>query len=79
MKYLVFLTQELADKLFIYQYPVHPVSSTYQSINVIKSQIKPELQEVILDVGLDTTSANYDKSHGEQIAGSIDKDKTSTK
>ncbi|XP_073997167.1 RNA polymerase III subunit E [Rhodnius prolixus] len=72
----VYLTQELADKLFIYQYPVHPVSSTYQSINVIKSQIKPELQEVILDIGLDTDSANYDKSHGEQIASSIDKDKT---
>ncbi|KAK9508623.1 hypothetical protein O3M35_006144 [Rhynocoris fuscipes] len=73
----VYLTQDLAEKLFIYQYPVHPASLNSQKNTVIKSQIKPELQEVILDIGLDTSSVNYDKSHGEQIASIIDKDKTS--
>lgn len=74
----VFLCHDLEEKLFIFQYPIHPATASSSNLNIVKSQIKPDNQEVVLEVGLDTQSPNYDKSHGEQIALSIDKDKANS-
>lgn len=74
----VYLSRDLEDKLFIFQYPVLPVTSSSSKLNIIKSQIKPENQEVVLELGLDSKSHNYDRSHGEQIALNADKDKQAT-
>ncbi|XP_014248704.1 DNA-directed RNA polymerase III subunit RPC5 [Cimex lectularius] len=70
----VFLTHDLSENLFVYQYPVQPAASVGK-YNVIKSQIKPENQEVVLEVSLDTQNANYDKAQGEHLAQIVDKDK----
>ncbi|KAF6199086.1 hypothetical protein GE061_007111 [Apolygus lucorum] len=73
----VYLTHDLCDNLFVYQFPVHPAASS-GNLKVVKSRIKPENQEVVLEVGLDTSNVNFDRSHGEQIAANVDKDKPSS-
>uniref|UniRef100_A0A0A9ZCC8 DNA-directed RNA polymerase III subunit RPC5 n=1 Tax=Lygus hesperus TaxID=30085 RepID=A0A0A9ZCC8_LYGHE len=73
----VYLTHDLCDNLFVYQFPVHPAASS-GNLKVVKSRIKPENQEVVLEMGLDTSSVNFDKSHGELIAANVDKDKHSS-
>ncbi|XP_076764759.1 DNA-directed RNA polymerase III subunit RPC5-like [Xylocopa sonorina] len=70
----VFLSKSLADKLFIFQYPVRPSGEGYDNAIFLKSCIKPENQEVLLEVAIDTHSVNYDQSKGEQIAINADGD-----
>ncbi|XP_022202050.2 DNA-directed RNA polymerase III subunit RPC5 [Nilaparvata lugens] len=71
-EYPVYLSHDLEDGLFIFQYPLRPTGSSYDSSKVIKFSIKPENQEVTMEVSLDTQSNNYDLSHGEQIAINVD-------
>ncbi|XP_024940952.1 DNA-directed RNA polymerase III subunit RPC5 isoform X2 [Cephus cinctus] len=68
----VYLSKTLAEKLFIFQYPVRPDREGYDNAVILKSSIKPENQEVCLEVAVDTHSANYDHSKGEQIAINVD-------
>ncbi|XP_017884887.1 DNA-directed RNA polymerase III subunit RPC5 [Ceratina calcarata] len=70
----VFLSKTLADKLFIFQYPVRPARDGYDNATFLKTSIKPENQEVLIEVALDTHSVTYDKSKGEQIAINADGD-----
>ncbi|XP_034942315.1 DNA-directed RNA polymerase III subunit RPC5 [Chelonus insularis] len=73
----VFLSKNLAEKLFIFQYPIKPASKGYDNEKFLKSSIKPENQEVRIEVAIDHNSINYDKKKGQQIAlnadGPIDK------
>ncbi|XP_012271534.1 DNA-directed RNA polymerase III subunit RPC5 [Orussus abietinus] len=68
----VLLSKTLADKLFIFQYPVRPVRDGYDNATFLKSAIKLENQEVCLELSLDTRSVNYDRSKGEQITLNVD-------
>ncbi|CAK9834119.1 DNA-directed RNA polymerase III subunit RPC5 [Anthophora retusa] len=70
----VYLSQTLADKLFIFQYPVRPAWKGYDNTTFLKTSIKPENQEVLIEVAIDTHSINYDQSKGEQIALNADGD-----
>ncbi|XP_397129.4 DNA-directed RNA polymerase III subunit RPC5 [Apis mellifera] len=70
----VFLSKTLADKLFIFQYPVRPAKEGYDNATFLKTSIKPENQEVLIEVAIDTHSVNYDQSKGEQIAINADGD-----
>ncbi|XP_076234068.1 RNA polymerase III subunit E [Calliopsis andreniformis] len=70
----VFLSKTLADKLFIFQYPVRPAREGYDNATFLKSSIKPENQEVLIEVAIDTHNVNYDHSKGEQIAINADGD-----
>lgn len=70
----VFLSKTLADKLFIFQYPVRPSGEGYDNTTFLKTSIKPENQEVLIEVAIDTHSVNYDQSKGEQIAINADGD-----
>ncbi|XP_076172472.1 RNA polymerase III subunit E [Ptiloglossa arizonensis] len=70
----VFLSKTLADKLFIFQYPVRPVREGYDNVTFLKTSIKPENQEVLIEVAIDTNTVNYDQSKGEQIAINADGD-----
>ncbi|XP_076650808.1 RNA polymerase III subunit E [Halictus rubicundus] len=70
----VFLSKTLADKLFIFQYPIRPAKDGYDNATVLKSSIKPQNQEVLIEVEIDTHSVNYDQSKGEQIAINADGD-----
>ncbi len=45
---------------------------SYDSSTVIASRVKPGQQQVELTVALDTDTANYDRSKGEQVALNVD-------
>lgn len=68
----VFLSKTLAEKLFIFQYPLRSTREGYDNTTFLKTSIKPENQEVQLEVSLDTENVNYDHSKGEQIVINVD-------
>ena len=68
----MYVSQTLAKQLFIYQYPTRPASSSGAESIIVKSSIKPQLQEVELEMSIDTRSKNYDSGRGEQIAVNAD-------
>ncbi|KAK2576209.1 hypothetical protein KPH14_005579 [Odynerus spinipes] len=68
----IFLSQNLANKLFIFQYPIRPARDGYDNATFLKTSIKPENQEVRIEVAVDTHSINYDKMKGRQIAINTD-------
>ncbi|XP_014448157.1 DNA-directed RNA polymerase III subunit RPC5 isoform X2 [Tupaia chinensis] len=77
----VYLAKSLAEKLYLFQYPVRPASMTYDDIPHLSAKIKPKQQKVELEMAIDTLSPNYCRSKGEQIALNVDgacADETST-
>ncbi|KAM9305142.1 DNA-directed RNA polymerase III subunit RPC5 [Gastrophryne carolinensis] len=77
----VFLAKSLAEKLYLFQYPVRPASMTYDGVPHLAARIKPKLQKVEVDMAINALSPNYCRSKGEQIALNVDgtcNDETST-
>ncbi|XP_043818409.1 DNA-directed RNA polymerase III subunit RPC5 isoform X1 [Dromiciops gliroides] len=77
----VYLAKSLAEKLYLFQYPVRPASMTYDDIPHLSAKIKPKQQKVELEMAIDTMNPNYCRSKGEQIALNVDgtcTDETST-
>ncbi|XP_075421525.1 DNA-directed RNA polymerase III subunit RPC5 isoform X2 [Ascaphus truei] len=77
----VFLAKSLAEKLYLFQYPVRPASMTYDGVTHLSSKIKPKQQKVELEMAINAMSPNYCRSKGEQIALNVDgtgSDETST-
>ncbi|XP_034049347.1 DNA-directed RNA polymerase III subunit RPC5 [Thalassophryne amazonica] len=68
----VYLAKSLADKLYLFQYPVRPATMTYDDVSYLSAKIKPKQQRVELEVAVDTMSPNYCRSKGEQIALNVD-------
>uniref|UniRef100_A0A8C5DYS4 DNA-directed RNA polymerase III subunit RPC5 C-terminal domain-containing protein n=1 Tax=Gouania willdenowi TaxID=441366 RepID=A0A8C5DYS4_GOUWI len=68
----VYLAKSLADKLFLFQYPVRPSTMNYDDINHLAAKIKPKQQRVELEMTVNTMSPNYCRSKGEQIALNVD-------
>ncbi|KAM9056605.1 DNA-directed RNA polymerase III subunit RPC5 isoform 1-T1 [Megaptera novaeangliae] len=68
----VYLAKSLAEKLYLFQYPVRPVSMTYDDIPHLSARIKPKQQKVELEMAIDTLNPNYCRSKGEQIALNVD-------
>nr|CAG4649404.1 EOG090X07NA [Scapholeberis mucronata] len=68
----VFLSKNLLEKLYVFQYPLRSVAVSEEKPNIIASRIKPKLQEVELEIEISTKAANYDKSKGEQICINAD-------
>lgn len=77
----MYLAKSLAEKLYLFQYPVRPASMTYDDIPHLSAKIKPKQQKVELEMAIDTLNPNYCRSKGEQIALNVDgacADETST-
>ncbi|XP_014215014.1 DNA-directed RNA polymerase III subunit RPC5 [Copidosoma floridanum] len=68
----VFLSKRLADKLFIFQYPMKPAISGYDDAEFLKTAIKPVNQEVMIEVAIDTTDGHFNQKKGEDIAASAE-------
>ncbi|XP_078723296.1 DNA-directed RNA polymerase III subunit RPC5 [Lampetra fluviatilis] len=68
----VYLAKGLADKLYLFQYPVRPAGMTYEGTPHLATRIKPKLHKVELELGINVTSPNYSRSKGEQIALNVD-------
>ncbi|MGH0124054.1 UNVERIFIED_CONTAM: hypothetical protein FKN15_034462 [Acipenser sinensis] len=67
----VYLAKSLADKLYLFQYPVRPAAMTYD-IAHLSAKIKPKQQKVEVELAIDSMSPNYCRSKGEQIALNVD-------
>nr|XP_057917524.1 DNA-directed RNA polymerase III subunit RPC5 [Doryrhamphus excisus] len=68
----VYLAKSLAEKLYLFQYPVRPSTMNYDNVQHLSAKIKPKQQRVELQMAMDTTSPNYCRSKGEQIALNVD-------
>uniref|UniRef100_A0A7N6ADR3 DNA-directed RNA polymerase III subunit RPC5 C-terminal domain-containing protein n=1 Tax=Anabas testudineus TaxID=64144 RepID=A0A7N6ADR3_ANATE len=68
----VYLAKSLADKLYLFQYPVRPSTMTYDDVDHLVAKIKPKQQRVELEMAINTMSPNYCRSKGEQIALNVD-------
>lgn len=68
----MYLSQTLADKLFVFQYPIRPAAEGYDNATFLRTSIKPDNQEVEMEVAIDTSSVTYDQSRGKQIALNVD-------
>lgn len=68
----VYLSQALAQNLYIYQYPVRPANRDWKDVKVTNASIKPKNQLVRMEIALDTYSDKYCPSKGEQIALNTD-------
>ncbi|XP_033907518.1 DNA-directed RNA polymerase III subunit RPC5-like [Acipenser ruthenus] len=67
----VYLAKSLADKLYLFQYPVRPAAMTYDVAH-LSAKIKPKQQKVEVELAIDSMSPNYCRSKGEQIALNVD-------
>ncbi|XP_046406412.1 DNA-directed RNA polymerase III subunit RPC5-like [Ischnura elegans] len=70
MEVPVYLSKQL-ETLYIFQNSVRPRGSTVDN-TVIRSRIKPVLQEVELEVGFDTKSSTFNDKKAEDIARRVD-------
>ncbi|KAK1162850.1 DNA-directed RNA polymerase III subunit RPC5-like [Acipenser oxyrinchus oxyrinchus] len=68
----VYLAKSLADKLYLFQYPVRPAAMTYDDVTHLSAKIKPKQQTVEVEMAIDSMSPNYCRSKGEQIALNVD-------
>lgn len=70
----VYLSKVLADKLFIFQYPLKSNSDCFHNSTFRKVLIKPQNQKVRLEVKIDHSkdNVNYDHQRGKHLATYID-------
>eukprot|EP00794_Sanderia_malayensis_P009129 gene9129-10102_t len=68
----VYLAKALAERLYLFQYPVRPSCLSYDEIPHSAARIKPKQQKVELELELDTASSRYCLPRGEQIAYAVD-------
>ncbi|XP_038065974.1 DNA-directed RNA polymerase III subunit RPC5-like isoform X2 [Patiria miniata] len=68
----VYLSKSLAENLYLFQYPVRPSGMPYDDFEHLAARIKPKQKLVEIELGLETSNPNYDRSRGEQIAINVD-------
>jgi len=67
----VFLSKGIQN-LYLFQYPVRPAHMPYDGMEVSRARVRPDNKQVELEVLLNTSNPNYDRSKGEQIALNVD-------
>ncbi|KAJ8667381.1 hypothetical protein QAD02_009043 [Eretmocerus hayati] len=68
----VFLSKRLAENLFIFQYPLKSASKGYDDATFVKTAIKPDNQEVSIEVEINTNDHHYNSNRGEAIAANAE-------
>ncbi|KAH8379037.1 hypothetical protein KR009_002783 [Drosophila setifemur] len=68
----VFLSKNLQDSLYLFQYPTKTGLPSHDESVVVNCCVKPFAQEVKVDFGLDSESDHYDRFKGEQFAVAAD-------
>ncbi|KAG0268822.1 hypothetical protein DFQ27_005609 [Actinomortierella ambigua] len=65
----VFLSQQLAKYLYLFQYPVRPSQLPFDSVSgPNKARIKPHAQLIELELPVDTKAVHYNRQRGEELA-----------
>lgn len=70
MQIPLYLSKNLADKLYVLQYPTKKQSDNDDIVS--RASVKPINHEITIDYTLDTTSRHYDAFKGEQFAITAD-------
>ena len=68
----VYLSKQLSDSLYLFQYPVRPANMPYDEVNHLSARMKPKQLKVEMELAMNTNCDNYDTSKGEQIAINVD-------
>ncbi|KAH8286272.1 hypothetical protein KR054_005697, partial [Drosophila jambulina] len=68
----VFLSKNLQDSLYLFQYPTKTELPNHDGAAVVNCCVKPFAQEVKVDFGLDIESRHFDRFKGEQFAVAAD-------
>lgn len=69
----MYLSKQLSEQLYVYQFPLRPPQNKLDvKTNIKTSAVKPNNQEVRLEIGLNVNSANFDVSKAEEIAINAD-------
>lgn len=68
----VYLSKQLSDHLYIYQYPLRQSNLKYDTAVIKSCAIKPQHKEVKLEMGLNVNSMNFDMNKAEEIAINTD-------
>lgn len=64
----VFLSKNLQDNLYLFQYPTKTHITNFDSANVVNCCVKPFSNDVKVDFAMNTESKYYDRFKGEQFA-----------
>ncbi|KAF9977824.1 DNA-directed RNA polymerase III subunit RPC5 [Actinomortierella ambigua] len=65
----VFLSQQLAKYLYLFQYPVRASQLPFDSVSgPNKARIKPHAQLIELELPVDTKATQYNRQRGEELA-----------
>jgi len=67
----VFLAKGI-QQLYLFQYPVRPAHMPYDGVEVTRAKIRPNNKQVEMELQINTSNPNYDRSKGEQIALNVD-------
>lgn len=68
----VYLSKQLTETLYLFQYPVRPSHLPYDNAVHLESRMKPKQQKVEMELAINTRTPNYARSRGEQIAINVD-------
>lgn len=68
----VYLSKQLSDHLYIYQYPLRQSNLKYDTAVIKSCAIKPQHKEVKLEMSLNINSMNFDMNKAEEIAINTD-------
>ena len=68
----IYLSKNMQEQLYVYQYPLRSVSIPGANPEVLSAKVKPNLNEVEMEVSISTRSCNYNQSKGEQMALNCD-------
>ncbi|XP_031623185.1 DNA-directed RNA polymerase III subunit RPC5 [Contarinia nasturtii] len=68
----VYFSKQLADNLYVLQYPTRKSNENKNDAVIMNSFVKPINQEIKLELKLDTASRHYDAFKGEQLAIAAD-------
>lgn len=68
----IYLSKQLAQNLYLLQYPVRPAHLPYDDVTHLAARVKPQHAKVELELAVETASTNYCGSKGEQIAINVD-------
>lgn len=67
----IFLSKGIKN-LYLFQYPVRPAHMPYDGVEVSSAKVRPNNQQVELELMINTQNPNYDRSKGEQISLNVD-------
>ncbi|XP_022917040.1 DNA-directed RNA polymerase III subunit RPC5 [Onthophagus taurus] len=67
----IFLSKRLENSLYVFQYPLQPKNRGFNQ-SISKAYIRPDNQEVKLDVDLNVESINFDVGKAELIARDLE-------